>query len=243
MNIGEEVAAFARNHLNPILDMSGKVLYSGVETLKEGTVYLLGHNPGGSPIGQATETIRNDLDALPTRKENAYIDESWLGRPPGSSPLQVRVRWLLEALGLNPQEVAASNMVFVRSVDAAGSQFSGHANLCWPVHERIIEVVKPRLLIVFGNSGSSPYTYLAQKFRATGERSSPSGHANWTCRSFRVSGRFRVAGLPHLSRYKVIGKESIVHWLRSFWGKKCMPYGCLTSRCTRPQPAGKRPIR
>ena len=130
-------------------------------------------------------------------------------------PLQRRVIWLLSTLGLNPRDVAASNLIFPRSRDAASSQFERFAELCWPVHEWILDVVRPRLVIAYGNSDPSPYSFLAWKYGVADPESHPSGHGRWDCRSFLVPGRFRVVGLPHLSRYKVSAHPEVGAWMKS----------------------------
>lgn len=216
MTVAHDLATFARVQLEPILDLSGKILYSSVDTLRPGRVYLLGHNPGGSPITKASQTIRLCLDALPWKMTNDYFDESWKNRPVGASFLQLRVKWLLQNLGLNPLEVAASNLIFPRSVAAAESRFAEFSEICWPVHERILGIVAPALVIVFGNSAASPYAFIRRKFNPSSETTVPSGHGTWSCRSFDVPKRFRVVGLPHLSRYNVRGHAHVATWLNSF---------------------------
>src|SRR5437667_7472053 len=124
MGTAEDFAEFARTHLRSLLDLSGKVLYSSADTLREGSVYLLGHNPGGDPARRVQNTIRASLDTLPTKGTNDYIDESWGNRPAGTQPLQKRVRWLLESLRLDPRTVTASNLIFPRSLSTAGSSYS-----------------------------------------------------------------------------------------------------------------------
>ena len=89
------------------------------------------------------------------------------------------------------------DLIFVRSRDAAASQFDVYADLCWLVHEQILQIVKPELVVVFGNSNDCR-TPTERKFRAQSHERYPSGHGTWTCRSFLVPGRFRVVGLPHL---------------------------------------------
>jgi hypothetical protein len=215
MTAAERLASFARQQLRSILDLSGDVLYSSATTLRPGRVYLLGHNPGGSPEQKMSANIRRSLETLPTKIMNNYLDQSWGGRPVGASPLQVRVKWLLESLGLDPREVAASNLIFPRSQDAAASRFVEFAELCWPVHEQILDFMKPSLVIAFGNSEYSPYTFLARKYSANSEVRIPSGHGTWVCRAFVVPGRFGVVGLPHLSRYKVTGHHHVVAWIKS----------------------------
>ena len=230
----EELAVFAREHLRSILDMSGEVLYSGAATLKPGQVYLLGHNPGGDAQSRTLKTVRSSLDELPTKTINSYLDTRWNGRAVGASPLQRRVVWLLRALGFEPRTVGASNLIFVRSRDAAASQFDVYADLCWLVHEQILQIVKPQLVVVFGNSNGSPYAYLERKFRAQSHERYPSGHGTWTCRSFLVPGHFRVVGLPHLSRYDVARHPEVAQWIRALAARLPLLQSPLTERPTMP---------
>ena len=59
---------------------------------------LLGFNPGGDPVAQATETVGAHTDWVlsnPRSEWSAYCDESWGGRRAGDLPLQRGVRHLL----------------------------------------------------------------------------------------------------------------------------------------------------
>jgi len=176
---------------------------------------LLGLNPGGSTERKVDRTIRRSLDELPNKVTNNYLDQSWGGRNTASNPLQRRVSWLLERLGFDPSEVAASNLIFVRSRAAKGLAFTRLAEICWPVHERILAIVKPTLVLVFGNSTSSPFSFLCTKFGVERASTFPSGHGAWACRDFVVPNRFRVVGLPHLSRYNIIGHPEVVEWIKA----------------------------
>ena len=201
MSDAYQVAAFATRHLDTVLDRSGYVFYSDAKSLAPCPIYLLGHNPGGSPEDQADATVRASLAALPDKTLNNYLDEAWVtatGRSwsNGQAPLQRRVVWLLQQLGFEPRAVPSSNLIFVRSVDVLGSAFQELSDLCWPVHEYVMGIVQPKLLLVFGNSNPSPYTYLAEKFAPRGEHTELSGHGNWLCRAFTTSTGLTVVGLP-----------------------------------------------
>ena len=204
-----KLAYFANDQLRPISSKSGEVLYSGVETLRAGRVYLLGHNPGGNPRDRGLPTVQQSIDDLPKKRQNSYLDTTWLGR----DTLQVRVIWLLAALGLHPSHVAASNLSFVRTRDAVASRMHENAETCWPVHEAILEIVKPRVILAYGNSAQSPYSFLLKKFSARDEHTCLSGHGVWKCRAFHVPGRFHVVGLPHLSRYDITAHPQVVRWI------------------------------
>ncbi len=210
----------ARQTLRPILGCSGKVLYSSADTLKPGDIYILGLNPGGRPE-EHRASIEEMLSRLSRKIRNDYVDEGWGNRKPGDHPLQRRLSWLMSKLGYDLKEVAASNLIFLRTKNAAGlKMFYKYADMCWPVHESILEIIRPKVLIVFGSSGVSPYSYLRLKFGvAAREDKHWSGHGDWFCRAFEANfERFtsKVVGLPHLSRYNVIGKNQVVDWIRRY---------------------------
>ncbi|MEN8108648.1 MAG: hypothetical protein ABFS22_11660 [Pseudomonadota bacterium] len=214
----DEIPGIARKNLACLLNESGSILYSSHETLKPNDVYLLGFNPGG----EGGNTLSSSIDQLLENQANAYLDECWGNRnaswKKGEAPLQKRVCWLLERLGFEPREVCASNLIFLRSRDAKGINYR-LAEQCWPVHEAIMKIVKPKLILAFGNSKVSPYRYLYRMFGGTEEDNTPpSGHGNWRIRGFETeidNQPIYVAGLPHLSRYNITGQESVIDWLKS----------------------------
>lgn len=197
------VVAVARRELAPFTGASGNVLYSGASTLRAGAVYILGLNPGGDPNQLRWQTIRRVLDELPSKSENEYLDVSWQGREAGESLLQRRVRALADMLGVELRDVCASNLIFMRSKDANDCGYPDLADACWPVHQAILDIVRPRLVVCFGNSGRSPYAFLRREFGDPEETTFPSGHGEWQCRIFRSSSGPTVAGLPHLSYYAI----------------------------------------
>ena len=210
----DEIPQISRNNLAGLLDKPGSILYSSHATLKPGDAYLLGFNPGGS----GGNPVEQSINQLLTSTTNAYIDERWENKngawASGEAPLQKRVQWILKSIKLNPRDVCASNLIFFRSREASDMSFS-LAKQCWPVHEAILSIVKPKLIIAFGNSGTSPYGYLRSIFEGK-EESFPSGHGNWQIKGFnsKINGRpVYVAGLPHLSRYSPIGKNHVIEWL------------------------------
>lgn len=212
----ESITSVIKKELSEHLETPGGILYSSHETLRPGSIYLLGFNPGGSggmPLG---ESLKNML----SYNENAYLDECWRNGNgswgPGEAPLQQRINWLLQELGAETREVCASNLIFFQSRTANDINFK-LADSCWPVHEAILDIVQPKLILTFGNSGVSPYGYLYAKFGDKQEEF-PSGHGNWKVKGFscHINGRpTYVAGLPHLSRYSPVGKQDVIDWLKS----------------------------
>ena len=71
-----------------LLNKSGTVFYSGRDAFSNSSrLYLLGLNPGGSPLEQAGETLAwHSNRVLHEQPANwsAYRDESWQGKPPGT---------------------------------------------------------------------------------------------------------------------------------------------------------------
>lgn len=205
-----------RSNLADLMNEPGSILYSDHLTLKPGLLYLLGFNPGGS----GGNSLSTNLVKLLNNQDNAYLDECWNNRngswEKGQAPLQKRVCWLMRSLGFNPREVCASNLIFFQSRKSTDINFN-LAKICWPVHEAILEIVKPRLIITFGNSNLSPYRYLHNIFNGK-EEYYPSGHGEWRVKGFETSINNRetyVVGLPHLSRYNPIGRDAVLGWLKS----------------------------
>ncbi len=211
-----EIPELAKKHLNDLLNESGSILYSSHETLKPGQIYLLGFNPGGA----GGNSLLSSIDRLLNNESNSYLDECWENLSgsweAGDAPLQKRVCYLLENLGLNPREVCSSNLIFLQSREAKNINFN-LANRCWPIHESILQLIKPKLIIAFGNSGVSPYGYLHNMLGGEQEYI-PSGHGNWNVKGFTTQineNPVYIAGLPHLSRYSPIGKDNVLNWLSS----------------------------
>jgi hypothetical protein len=208
---------FSREQLRDVLDVSGQVLYSGASTLRKGEVYLLGLNPGGDPNNQALMTIRQSLDSLVSAdmavsgvrqsEWNSYVHATWKGR----DTLQRRILWLLRQLGRDPLDVPASNLIFPRSRDEKCLRYEAYADMCWGVHERVLDIVEPRWVLTYGNT---PYRCLGNRFGVLNERRFQAGHGDWACRSFEVPGRFRVVGVPHMSLYAINRHPEVVDWIK-----------------------------
>jgi hypothetical protein len=140
-----------------LYDRSGKVFYSGRAAFSApAPVYLLGLNPGGSPVQQAEQTIGRNLEAWrsrPTRWSD-YLDESWAGMPPGTYGMAPRIRHLFERLSLDPREVPASNVVFVRSAREAdlAAEKQELLDKCWRVHSAVIQALGISTIVCLGGT-------------------------------------------------------------------------------------------
>jgi len=137
---------------------SGRVFYSGRDAFSNPSrLYLLGLNPGGSPLELSADTPSSHSNLVLRNAPNnwsAYRDESWQGSYPGTRPLQRRVLHSLRRLDLDPGCVPASNLIFVRS--ASEEELKGRtrqlATACWPFHERVINALNIEVVLCFGNT-------------------------------------------------------------------------------------------
>lgn len=197
---------------------SGALLYSGLQTLVPGPLYLLGTNPGGE-YGEtiAKSLLRKGQD--PTHNEYLHGCWEWRGveKPAGEHPLQQRIIHLISHLGLPVCEVCASNLILIQSSRVARlGDFMKVAKKCWPIHQFILEHLQPKAIIAFGNGAKSAYAWLRQ-CAGEPEESFPADHGHWKCRTFAgaIHGpRVRVIGLPHLSWYDVRTKPEVLKWVK-----------------------------
>lgn len=211
---------FAAGILEPVLDRPGKVLYSEPKTLRRGERYILAMNPGQA----ATRTIRADLLDFPSKSTNDHLDESWIsskGRrlcPVGRHPLQRHLNALCESLGFRLRDTCASNLIFTTSHQAKDAGYPESADQCWPVHQRILDVVQPRAIFAIGNGAESPFRYLTERARAkTPIEQEPVSRGKASCKAILRTIHDRptvVIGLPHLSRFTIEGKPQVIDWIR-----------------------------
>ena len=198
----KEFISYAKDKLGEILNKPGTILYSSHKTIRKSDIYLMGTNPGG------TEGIdlRTNIDNLSNKETNAYLDEAWDSERTtyrkGEAPLQKRVQKILKGLGYNTREICATNLIFTQSknLQALKYNFFDTANICWEVHEKLLSIVRPKIILVFGNSKQeSPYSYLEHKYQISkGTTEEECGYSNWKFKSFKTE-KYLVVGLPHLS--------------------------------------------
>lgn len=206
-----------------MLDKSGGVLYSSANTLavrntREGRVLLMGTNPGGDAELLRKYTVGRDLDSLDAGvKKNAYTSEDWISlgadvddpKNYGKHRMQQHVLGLARMLRLEISEICATNLFFSRSRNLnnlSWKAFCALADSCWRIHELIIRIVRPSLILAFGNNGPSSYAYLRCRFgeNVPVEWWLRSGYSNWWIKRSKITFDNRpisLIGLPHLSYY------------------------------------------
>jgi hypothetical protein len=152
-----------------MLRRSGSVFYTGRSAFaQQGDLYILGLNPGGSPVVQAENTIERNVRAWreePNDHWSSYADESWEGRPAGAHGMQPRMIHMFSKLGLNSRNVPAANVVFVRSKDEAAMKKEKDELLraSWPVHEAVLGSLGIRCVLALGTTAGR---WVRQKLNA-----------------------------------------------------------------------------
>ena len=213
-----EIVQQSKDFLKKDLNKSGAILYSGIETLQKGEYYLLGINPGGS----GGNSLAEHIDHLPNQNENAYLDEDWIspsGNNPeffGKAPYQKRVQWLLESLEQATRNVFASNLNFFRTPNVQGITMD-EATLCWNVHELMLDIVKPHVILSIGNAddpAKSAYAFIKHRYGGQVLETINAKHAKYSIKILAIQrngSSILVIGFPHFSRYNPEGKVDIKH--------------------------------
>ena len=212
----EELAARIPSSL---VNRSGKVFYSGRNAFSSpSALYILGVNPGGAPDNHATETIESHTNLVLhafSADWSAYRDESWEGAKPGTYGMAPRVLHLLKQLGLNPGAVPASNLVFPRSrreADITRNDMTAMANECWPFHESALELLRPRVILCFGQTAGTFVRRRLGANRVIGEFVEQNNR-RWTSRAFAGSAGVNVVVATHPSIADWCAPSTDVSWL------------------------------
>jgi hypothetical protein len=197
------IDTFSRLIPREVMDLSGSVFYSGRAAFQNSSsIYILGLNPGGSPISQENETIRwhtNNVLAQTRHNWSAYRDESWKGHPPGTHGMQPRVLHLIKRLNLDVGLVPASNIVFVRSKrEVELNELDRLARLCWAFHEKVIDSLGVKMVICFGRKAGGWVRKQVGANSLVGEFTENNAR-RWVSRVFRGSNGVFVAELTHPS--------------------------------------------
>lgn len=207
--MNHSIEDFAKRIPSSLATHSGKVFYSGRNAFaSRASLYVLGVNPGGAPENYPTETVGNHtrmILGMPNPDWSAYRDEVWEGMPPGTYGMAPRILHLFRRLGLNPGNVPASNLVFVRSANEAAmgaAAMTALADQCWAFHAAVIEELKPKAILCLGKTAGS---YVRAKLGATELRGEfiEQNNRQWTSRSYA-----NAAGLSMV----VATHPSIANW-------------------------------
>ena len=225
----DELAAIVDAKLDPAIRAKpGAVLLSGPATIAPGTFYIMGINPGGDPT-KLTASIEQNL--APADGASAYTDECWnkqcgddpacehmangVVRPDAWVRHQRNMIALAEMLGHEtPATLPSANAIFGRSTRLATLKEQTGINAwtwwqgCWPVHQALLEIVRPAAIITLGyGMNTSAFGFLAAlakpaAIKRMGDQNRRGGKT-FTCGLDLGSSilETRVIGVPHPSYY------------------------------------------
>lgn len=153
----------------------GTVLYSSLASVRPFHVYVMGLNPGGDPAAE-TRPLIGTLAApdgqsfythdcwqkhCPGGGSCAHVDESGAVFPDALRLHQRVVVDLAELVGTTPPMLPSANAIFGRSTEIAklkdetGHSLTEWSAACWPVHQRLLAVVRPRVIVTLGKGDSN----------------------------------------------------------------------------------------
>lgn len=184
---------------------------SSEQTLRPGDFYFIGFNPGGAQAG--TPTLAEEVNSFGSPQAEALADayeQKWGPHAAGQHPIQRGAKALFEIFGGHPRLVCCSNLIFLRSPKASGAGYPGNADICWPVHQAILDIVRPKVIVPFG---FKTYEYVTSKLGAKRIDEIPSGHGKWTCEASYCNSGELILKLPHFSRYHLEYKPKVLRWI------------------------------
>ena len=190
----DAIQAAYRNSGN---DKGWRLLSSSAATLDGAEVAFIGLNPGG--VEQSADHSVFAMD-----QGSAYVLEQWGGAAAGKSSLQRQVQALFRSLGVTPDKVLSGNLVPFRSPSwetlKNKSEAVAYGSDLWT---SILARAQPRLVIGMGHVVNKE---LARILAAGDMKREPLGWGNITGMRATFTGGVFV-GLPHLSRFSVIGRS------------------------------------
>lgn len=185
-----------------------RLLYSPLSVLDNARVALIAQNPGGT-------YAPTDHADLAMERGSAYAAESWKDKPPGEEALQKQILALFELLNEPPERVLAGNLVPFRSPSWVDLPHQSEAvDFGAALWRDILRHVRPQLVICLGElTGKQIQQMLGV------EQPHPVA-VNWgSCRGeWGLHEYGRYVRLPHLSRFKIVGRPESEGPLRELLG-------------------------
>lgn len=199
------IERFAKLIPQALLQESGKVFYTGRDAFsRQAALYIVGAQPGGAPENYTTEIVGAHTEAVIKQWPSdwsAFRDEVWEGAAPGTYGMAPRVLHLFRQLNLEPHTVPASNLIFVRSRNEEDLRHrqAALAELCWPFHQAVIDMLKPRVVLCLGGTAGR---YMRERLgagRLVGEFIE-NNNRRWRSQAFDTASGTKVVVATHPSR-------------------------------------------
>ena len=127
----------------------GRAFYSGRSAFENPShLYILGFNPAGSWEG----TVSEHTDWILKKAPHSWSSYEEKG---AKSRMRPRMLHLFKELGIAPDEVPASNLIFTSSPRAGGLKNPDRlAEACWPFHQAVIDKLGVSVVVCLGKSAS-----------------------------------------------------------------------------------------
>ena len=188
-------------------DCGWRFLSSPAATLDSAKIALIDQTPGGDHQPAAHGKFA-------MREGSAYELESWDGRPPGESSLQRQIRGLCDFLEVECSEVLAGHFVPFRAPDWESLKNPEYASRFGKsLWTDILDRARPELVITMGNKARDTIAGILD-VRSVDKIPVCWGNVKaW--RGIFDGGKF--VHLPHLSRYKIIGRKQSAAALKSLF--------------------------
>lgn len=224
----------------------GYTLHSHFDTIREGNLYIIGLNPGKDPENPNKKLMTIGESLRQINRINGYVgcEDKWdtlkKKYEKGQHPIQRNIKQIAKVFSESElysnlklvedgedksyKNVCLTNLIFESSDNEHSVKYS-ERDTYWKIHKQILKIIKPKIIIAFGNSETSPYQHLkniAQELQEEKQEDIPeSGHGKlYKCKSFtgKIEGRdTTVIGLPHLSIYSLWTendkKKCVLNWM------------------------------
>jgi DNA mismatch endonuclease, patch repair protein len=204
--------ALVRRALGPARRQSGKVFYSSPKSLLCGRLILIGFNPGGAPTSRRECRIADNVDSWPGIAKNHYHSEKWRAGGKRFSVLRERVQALFKKLNFCLDDTFTSNLWFPRSCEASGLRPDDHLQQATrEVWTCFLARCPARKIHCIGVNTAKRFLRLME---ATEVRPRLIDTIHPRARVFLASPKiasktYRIAAIPHLSRFDVASKSNL----------------------------------
>lgn len=177
-------------------DLGWRFMMCPEATMRTATVAVVGLNPGGRKRHGPTWSSEGG---------NAYWTESWGGQVAGMDPLQRQVQMLAGKLNIGAADVFAAQFVPFRSnswADLANSREAVEfARKLWAW---TLAQSPAKTIVCLGKKVVGPE--IASIVGATLNDVTPAGWGDQTIDVYRSEAGVKVVALPHLGRFKLMGR-------------------------------------
>ncbi len=190
-----------------ILHESGAAFWSGRRAFSEPSdLYILGTNPGGSDIGDIPVDASNAALTSIGRNMNFVLNEgpcgwSYYKDKNRTSRFERGVLHLFKRLELNPREVPASEVVFLRSPNQKElkGRFEQLAEQCWPFHQAVIDRLGVKVIVCIGKRAGE---FVRRRLKAQSQTDEfvEKNKRQWESLSHRNENGIIVVTLTHASQ-------------------------------------------